>query len=357
MSYYYDELNKLYIEKIANPNTQYAVRTHRNYRNGLDEKFMIGSDSIWSDDAQNIIKKRASKTSAKNMLKSHEAVNNNHLTHKLRSNLTEPQTDFSPSAAPQPQSSSQFKAAPSTQTTDTNNTSVLDKVKQWRKDRADAKQLNLTQKRQEMQSLDNQRIDKEYRLQQAKKNPSFRPDTIDPKAQNQSFWAAVKGNKPQGGDRNQAITPNTSVFANPNNQSSLGARMLSWSKNNPGKAAIGAGLTTAGVAAAAYGVHRAKQLKKNREQEKFQDAQNQPRSYDGMYRVASEELNLLYAEKLASADVEDIANQIADGVQDDASSIEKLQESAKYTKKEEVPGGKSSPSRLVQRKNKERFRK
>lgn len=213
------------------------------------------------------------------------------------------------------------------------------------------RQDKIHQKNQIKQQNDNLRIEKEYKLQQALKNPSFRPDTIDPKAQDQSLWAAVRGNKPQGGDRNQAITPKTSVFANPNNQSSLGARMLSWGKNNPGKAAIGAGLTTAGVAAAAYGVHRAKQLKKRRQEQQNQQLQ------DGMYRAASEELNVLYIEKLASADVEDITSQIADEVQDDASLIEKLQESAKYTKKEDVPGGKSSPSRLVQRKNKERFMK
>ena len=215
------------------------------------------------------------------------------------------------------------------------------------------RQDKIHQKNQIKQQNDNLRIEKEYKLQQALKNPSFRPDTIDPKAQDKGLLAAIRGNKPQGGDQSQTINPSTSVFANPNNQSSLGARMLSWGKNNPGKAAIGAGLTTVGVAAAAYGTHKARQLKKQREQQQSQQTEY-PQE---MYRTASEYLGELYSEKLASIDVEDIAGQIADKVQDDASLIEKLQESAKYTKKEDVPGGKSAPSRLVQRKNKERFRK
>lgn len=348
---YYDELNELYIEKIANPGTQYAVRTHRNYRNGLDEKFMIGSDSIWSDDAQNIIKKRAPKTSAKNMLKSREAVNNNHLTHKLRSNLTELQTDFSPSAAPQPQSSSRFKAAPPTQTTDTNNTSVLDKVKQWREDRAVAKRDKIHQRNQMKQEKDNLRIEKEYKLRQALKNPSFRSDAPDPKTNNQSLLAAIKGNVPQGGDRNQAITAKTSVFANPNNQSSMGRRILSWGKNNP-RVAAGYALAAAGAGTAAYGLHKIRQLKNKQQQQDQQSEYPQV-----IYHTASEYLDELCLEKIASIDVADLAEQIPDRAQDNPVIMDKLQEVAKYTKKEDVPGGKSAPSKLVQRKNKERFKK
>lgn len=324
---YYNELNELYMEKVASPELQFLVRDHKRYRDALDEKFMLNDIGNPRDGVlKNVYDKQNKQIDRQRRKGAYD---------KYRYGNAPSQT-----------------SAPAIET----KTQPLgDRVKAWNDQRIErknqTKQLDLTQKRHEMQRLDNQRIDKEYRLQQAKKNPSFRRDTIDPKAQDQSFWAAVRGNKPQGGDRNQAITPSTSVFANPNNQSSLGARMLSWSKNNPGKAAIGAGLTTAGVAAAAYGVHRAKQLKKRRQEQQSQQIQ------DGMYRAASEELNVLYTEKLASADVEDIASHITDEVQDDASLIEKLQESAKYTKKEDVPGGKSSPSRLVQRKNKERFMK
>ena len=65
----------------------------------------------------------------------------------------------------------------------------------------------------------------------------------------------------------------------------------------------------------------------------------------------------LYIEKLAAIDVPDVAESIPEGVPDDASMLEKIQEAVKYTKKEDVPGGKSAPSKLVQRKNKERFRR
>ena len=209
-----------------------------------------------------------------------------------------------------------------------------------------------TQQQQAMQELDNQRIEKEYRLQQAKKNPSFRSDVPDPSTQNQSFWSAVKGNTPQGGDRNQVINEKTSVFANPNNQSSMGGRMLSWAKNNPRQAILGSAATAAGLGAAAYGIHKMRQLKKKQNEQAQQTQYNQP-----MYHTASEHLTAVYTEKLAASEVEDIATSIPQGVQDDASMIEKIQEAVKYTKKEDVPGGKSAPSKLVQRKNKERFKK
>ena len=228
-----------------------------------------------------------------------------------------------------------------------------DKVKAWNEQRVANKREKVYQRQQAKQEMDNQRIEKAHKLQQKLKNPSFKADAPDPKTQDQSLWSAIKGNKPQGGDKSQAINASTSVFANPNNQSSMGSRLLSWGKNNP-KAAIGYGTAAAaGIGAAAYGIHKARQLKKKREQEK-----NQQSAYPQMMmRTAFEELDGLYLEKLASAEVEDVAESIPSGVQDDASMIEKIQESVKYTKKEDVPGGKSAPSRLVQRKNKERFRR
>ena len=332
---YYNKLNEVYMEKIASPHLQYLVNSHRNYVNTRDENFGLKSDNMWTGDAKKMIDKKSPKISVKN------GVDTNPNTSPL-----------SQSPLKTTQIPTQQQTTPQNQPTSVNNDSRRGRIQQWIDHKNEVKQAKLEKKRlmqerQEIQRADNQRIENEYKRQQALKNPNFKT-APDPNTQNQSFWSAVKGNKPQGGDKNQAITPSTSVLANPNNQSSLGARMLSWGKSNPGKIAIGTGLIAAGTAAAVYNMNKAKKEKQQKQNQQIQD---------GMYRTASEELYLLCMEKMASTDVDDIANHIVSDVQDEANNIEKLQESAKYTKKEDVPGGKSAPSRLVQRKNKERFRK
>lgn len=374
---YYSQLNELYIEKVASPALQDAVRRATNTQAMREEQFGLNGDLMWSADGQKALRKQNRKT---------EKLKNSGVLHDPKKDIIPPSESrnsfasyraakqkaaLSQSSAPTAQPAVKADPQQTAQTSVTNNTQTVipsaqpaaeadsqmaasqktsfkDKLGEWNKQRAEKKQLNLTQKRQEMQRADNQRIDKEYRLQQALKNPSFKPDTVDPKTQDQSFWSAVRGNKPQSGDQNQTINPDTSVFANPNNQSGLGARMLSWGKSNPGKA-IGYGTAAAaGVGLAAYGIHKARQAKKEEEQ---------ARQGQQMQHTASFELNAVYMEKAAATEVPDAAESIPKGVQDDASMMEKIQEAIKYTKKEDVPGGKSAPSRLVQRKNKERFKK
>ena len=128
-------------------------------------------------------------------------------------------------------------------------------------------------------------------------------------------------------------------------------RGTSWVKNNPGKAALGA-TAIAGAAAAAYGIHKHNQKKKEEEQ-KRQSAYSQP-----MYHTASTYLDELVMEKQAASEVEDFATQIPEQIiPDEASMMERIVESVKYNKPQRTPGGKATPSKFVQRKNKERFRK
>lgn len=327
---HYSELNELYMEKAASPELLDAVRWRHNVQGMRDENLAMKENYLWTLDGHKAQYKQRQKVKKQAQKGVYDRIG-------YKRPPFPPQMDEVPVAT-----NTQSPVKTPQQSVSENSTpSIKDRMREWKNNR-----------RQVLQEKDNQRIDKEYRLQQAKKNPSFRADAPDPKTQDQSFWSAVRGNKPQGGDQSQTITPQTSVLANPNNQSSLGSRMLSWGKSHPAKAA-GYGLAAAtAVGAAAYGVHKMRQLKKKQEQEPQQSQYNQP-----MQHTASESLNELYMEKMASVDVQDAARSIPQGVQDDASMIEKIQESVKYTKKEDVPGGKSAPSKLVQRKNKERFKK
>lgn len=66
-------------------------------------------------------------------------------------------------------------------------------------------------------------------------------------------------------------------------------------------------------------------------------------------------LDEMYMSKVAQVDVEDAADSIPNGVQSDADMMTKIVEAVKYSKPQQTPGGKTAPSKLVWRKNKERF--
>ena len=142
------------------------------------------------------------------------------------------------------------------------------------------------------------------------------------------------------------------VKSQPQQNTAAFNKVTGWIKNNPGKAAIGT-TAVAGTAALAYGIHKLKQQKKQEEQNNQQYvAYNQP-----MYHTASSYLDELVFEKQASVDVEDVAAQVPEQiVPDEASMMEKIVESVKYNKPQKTPGGKVTPSKFVQRKNKERFK-
>lgn len=151
---------------------------------------------------------------------------------------------------------------------------------------------------------------------------------------------------------NQQPKTQPKTVANPeSNLNKLRFSGTNWIKNNPGKAAIGA-TAIAGAAAAAYGIHKHNQKKKEEQR------QSQYSQYDqSMYRTASSYLDEMVLEKQASTEVEDVAVQIPEQIiPDEASMMERIVESVKHTKPQRTPGGKVTPSKFVQRKNKERFK-
>jgi hypothetical protein len=403
---YYSELRELYMEKIAGPGTVHAVQSLMNERKalGIGRPQQAGVD-LWNKDGQRFLPNSSTiqpAIKANPQQSVRPTATNNAQTvapaiqpaisvspkrreqdkifraQRLGREQQVPSTQLQPAAKqtsavqpavsqasaiqpvmrPNPEQAAEAKAAranrlrresetinnaPAPATTQTQPSGVQPAVKVDPERAAEAKARRANDLRAEVPQSGNTTT--------ATANTTVATaDTPNSNTQDQSFFAAVKGNRPKG-EQTQTITPETSVFANPNNQSNVGSRVLSWAKDNPKKAIAGTAAATAGTLAAAYGIHKMIQAKK----EKREDEERRKKQV--IIRTASSNLEELYMEKLAATEVPDASESIPRGVQDDASMIEKIQEAIKYTKKEDVPGGKSAPSKLVQRKNKERFKK
>jgi hypothetical protein len=297
---YYKMLNEIYAEKVASPQLQDAVSGSFNNRAMREEQFSLNSDFMWSADGQKALRKQ------------------NRRTEKLKNSgvLHDPKKDI----IPQPESRSSFasyqagkqKTVPPTQNTGATYS------------QATAPTVQPAVKANSQQATQSQN----------KNNTQAAAPAVQP---------AIKAD------------PKSAAEAKANRASRTAAELAAeqQTKNNAAfKKALGYGTAAAaGIGLAAYGVHKIRQAKKERREAEAQQSQYP------MQHTASCELNELYMEKLAAAEVPDASESIPRGVQDDASMIEKIQEAIKYTKKEDVPGGKSAPSKLVQRKNKERFKK
>lgn len=113
--------------------------------------------------------------------------------------------------------------------------------------------------------------------------------------------------------------------------------------NAGGKALIGAGIVAAGI-----GTYKALKKRKENNQRAATPPYNYPQPYPQMMQhTAFSLLDNLYFEKTAEDEVVDFKEQIPDLILE-----------AKYKpeiKKEETPGGKMTPSKYVQRKNKQRY--
>ena len=184
--------------------------------------------------------------------------------------------------------------------------------------------------------------------------PVYKPSGEKPNIKTMVDAGSIEGPSRKRQFSNQDIQSqlDSQVKSQPQQNAAAFNKVTGWIKNNPGKAAIGT-TAVAGTAALAYGIHKLKQQKKQEEQNNQQyAAYNQP-----MYHTASSYLDELVFEKQASVDVEDVAAQVPEQiVPDEASMMEKIVEAVKYNKPQKTPGGKVTPSKFVQRKNKERFK-